>query len=125
MELLGDMLQEEGLAQCTRNKQKPFAAIAQVLLTYSYFAELASILHDASTLVSKAETWVMNSSGAKGKVMAMCWVEKIELQPCRATVISCRIHCAGLEDASSQAFTVPTVLCCIRDWRSQRYVTLC
>jgi len=31
VELLGDMLEEEGLAQCTRNKQKPFAAIAQVI----------------------------------------------------------------------------------------------
>ena len=49
VELLGDMLQEEGLAQCTRNKQKPFAAIAQVLLPFPHTAVLASDLYDASS----------------------------------------------------------------------------
>jgi cytoskeleton-associated protein 5 len=41
VELLGEMLEEEGLAQCTRNKQKPFAAIAQVNLP-SHIASLST-----------------------------------------------------------------------------------
>ena len=61
VELLGDMLQEEGLAQCTRNKQKPFAAIAQVILPFAHFAELASGLQDASFgTVSEAGTGVLH-----------------------------------------------------------------